>query len=262
MQQNQSGDLSREELRRIVSMSLWAGQLMLQHGADTARVQETIHHISTGLGSEWVDVVVHADSLVASSIYHGEFRTRVRNAPPRGINIQILNEINNLSHRIDAGDADIEETERVLRSLDTIPSPYPEWMIVGMVGIACGAFSQFWAADVGIFVMTALVAMAGYLFRRLLTHNNLNFFITIILSAIIVTLLGAWGSQIVLGQASFTVVAASLLFLVPGVQLLNAWEDLFNGHIQTGIVRGALGLLISFCIGLGISLGLWVIGIG
>ena len=43
-----------------------------------------------------------------------------------------------------------------------------------------------------------------------------------------------------------------LLFLVPGVPLINAVSDLVDGNFLTGIARFAHGSLISFCIALGL----------
>ena len=36
--------LAYDELRDVIDLSLWAGQMLLQHGAASQRVEETIHH--------------------------------------------------------------------------------------------------------------------------------------------------------------------------------------------------------------------------
>jgi uncharacterized membrane protein YjjP (DUF1212 family) len=46
--------------------------------------------------------------------------------------------------------------------------------------------------------------------------------------------------------------ATSVLFLVPGVPLINSVTDLMDGNIQTGIVRAVNGLMISFSIAMGL----------
>jgi uncharacterized membrane protein YjjP (DUF1212 family) len=46
--------------------------------------------------------------------------------------------------------------------------------------------------------------------------------------------------------------ATSVLFLIPGVPLINSFSDLIDGNLQNGIVRGLNGLIISFVIALGL----------
>jgi len=46
--------------------------------------------------------------------------------------------------------------------------------------------------------------------------------------------------------------ATSVLFLVPGVPLINSFTDLIDGNISIGIVRGTNGLLVAFSIALGL----------
>jgi uncharacterized membrane protein YjjP (DUF1212 family) len=46
--------------------------------------------------------------------------------------------------------------------------------------------------------------------------------------------------------------AASVLFLIPGVPLINSFSDLIEDNILNGIVRAINGLLIAFAIALGL----------
>jgi uncharacterized membrane protein YjjP (DUF1212 family) len=46
--------------------------------------------------------------------------------------------------------------------------------------------------------------------------------------------------------------ATSVLFLIPGVPLINSFSDLIDGNIMNGIVRGVNGLIIAFAIALGL----------
>ena len=70
--------LARDEMRDVISLSLWAGQLLLQYGADSARVEEIVHRLMTGLGCDWADIEVQPNSLMATTVNNQDFRTRVR----------------------------------------------------------------------------------------------------------------------------------------------------------------------------------------
>jgi uncharacterized membrane protein YjjP (DUF1212 family) len=45
--------------------------------------------------------------------------------------------------------------------------------------------------------------------------------------------------------------ATSVLYLIPGIPLINSLSDLLDGNIMNGIVRGVNGLMMSFAIALG-----------
>jgi uncharacterized membrane protein YjjP (DUF1212 family) len=46
--------------------------------------------------------------------------------------------------------------------------------------------------------------------------------------------------------------AASILFLIPGVPLINAFTDIIDGNILNGVVRGINAFVILFMVALGL----------
>jgi uncharacterized membrane protein YjjP (DUF1212 family) len=55
--------------------------------------------------------------------------------------------------------------------------------------------------------------------------------------------------------------AASVLFLIPGVPLINGAADLLNANYLNGMVRFAMSAVIIFGIAVGVSLALRILGI-
>jgi uncharacterized membrane protein YjjP (DUF1212 family) len=95
--------LSHEELSEIVDLTLWAGQLLLQHGAETDRIEETVHRIGTALGCDWMDVLVSPNALVVTAHSHGEFRTKTRRVVALGLNMNVVAQESDLSRRVEGG---------------------------------------------------------------------------------------------------------------------------------------------------------------
>ena len=52
-----------------------------------------------------------------------------------------------------------------------------------------------------------------------------------------------------------------MLYLVPGVPLINCVIDLIEGYIPTAVARGVFGGLILLCIAVGMSLAIMILGI-
>lgn len=44
--------LSRDDMRDVLATALRAGQLMVENGANTSRVEETVHRLATALGAD------------------------------------------------------------------------------------------------------------------------------------------------------------------------------------------------------------------
>ena len=85
--------------------------------------------------------------------------------------------------------------------------------------------------------------------------------ISFILASLVTTLIA--GSAVVghLGGNPEKALATSVLYLVPGVPLINCVIDLIEGHIPTAIARGVFGGFILLCIAVGMSAGIVILGI-
>lgn len=64
-----------------------------------------------------------------------------------------------------------------------------------------------------------------------------------------------------LSPKASTAMAAAVLLLVPGVPLINAAEDLINGHLVAGVMRGIYGFLVALAIALGLVIVIWLTGV-
>jgi uncharacterized membrane protein YjjP (DUF1212 family) len=253
--------MEREELREVITLSLWAGQMLLQNGADTKRVEETIHRLGTSLGCDWMDIIVLPDAIIATTINNHEFRTKARRAPGRAVNMQLISEINTLSHQATAGHLDRVKLRQELRRIDEMPRNYNPWFVVFGVGLACAAFSRLFGADWPAFLITFFAASVAMFVRQELHKYFFNSLLIVTATAFIAGIIASSATLFHLSDNSTISIAASVLLLVPGVPLINAAEDLINGHILAGVIRGVLGLLIVFGIALGLILAIWITGV-
>ena len=249
--------IARAEMRDIVDLSLWAGQLQLQHGADTERAENTIHHLGTGLGCDWLDAFISPNAIVISTLSGGEFRTRTRRLVRfGGVDMNIVAAVNDLAYQVEAHTADRGRIREELQEIDTMPKLYPRWLVVLLVGLACAAFSQLFGGDWAAFAVTWVAASAAMMIRQALTGRYFNQLLVVVATAFVATFIAALGGLLQLSGKPQIALAASVLLLVPGVQLINSSKDLLQGHMVTGIVRGLTGALITLAIALGIGIAI------
>lgn len=139
--------------------------------------------------------------------------------------------------------------------------PIPVFVAI-LVGLACAAFSRIFGGDWPVFAVTWLAATATAMFvRQEMNHRHVNALLNVVLTAFVAGLIASSATLFQISPDPQIALAASVLLLVPGVQLVNASEDLLKGHTVTGIIRGINGGLISLGIALGIALVLSLPGV-
>lgn len=68
-------------------------------------------------------------------------------------------------------------------------------------------------------------------------------------------------SGFISGTTPETALGTSVLFLIPGVPLINSIFDLLEGHVLVGISRAVNALILIVCIALGLSVTLLILGL-
>ncbi|MEW5959952.1 MAG: threonine/serine exporter family protein, partial [Chloroflexota bacterium] len=242
--------LDWKELTDVIDLAAWAGQLLMQNGADSERVEETVHRIGMALGCEWLDVFVSAHSLGITTVSGDTFRTKIRRIGPGGVNMTIVSAINRLSRRIEEGELDRVQARSELERISHIPSHYPRWLVVVMVGLACAAFSRLFGGDWPVFGVTFISASVAMFVRQELARRHFNPLLIVALVSFVGSLLASSATVFRLSHEPSLALAATVLLLVPGVPLINSLDDLIGGYIMTGVARGVYGGLISLAIAL------------
>jgi uncharacterized membrane protein YjjP (DUF1212 family) len=253
--------LSHEELTDIIDLCLWSGQMLLQFGANSFRVEDSVHRIGTGLGCDWLDIIVRTESITVTASSGGEFRTKTRRVVGVGVNMARMTAINSLSREIERGEVDRFEARQKLQQISTMSGNYNRWVVVIMVGLACGAFSQLFGGDWQILLVTFLAASAAMFVRQEMHKQQFNPFIITTVCAAVAGLIASVSGLLHFGTAPEAAMTASVLLLVPGVPLINATHDFLRGYMSNGITRGVLGLIISMCIALGLVIAILLTGV-
>lgn len=253
--------LSREELRDIIDLSLWAGQILYQHGAETARVEETVHRLGTFLGCDWMDILVSPNAIVITTTSGEEFRTKLRRITRVGVDMTRVSAINRLSHRVIGGELDRFQVRSELNRIDRLSPHYNRWLVVLMVGLACGAFSKMFGGDWPVFGITVAASSVAMAVRQELLKRHFNPLVVVTITAFIAGVIASLASVFQISPQPQIALVASVLLLVPGVPLINSVEDLIGGHLITGVARGINGGLISLGIALGLLLAMSLMGV-
>jgi uncharacterized membrane protein YjjP (DUF1212 family) len=253
--------LDHETLRDVIDLALWAGQLLLQNGAESARVEETVHRLGTALGAHWMDILVSPNAILVTTISDQEFRTKIRRVVSMGVNMQIVTEVRTLVHQVERGQIDRVGTRVTLTRLGHLKPQYSRWMVVVMIGLGCAAFSRLFGGDWPVFFVTFFAAGIAQFVRQELQRRYFNSLIVVVVTSFIASLIAGLASVYKLSPQPQFALIASVILLVPGIHLVNAMRDLIAGHLVTGIVRGVVGGMVSLGIALGLVMAMRLLGV-
>ena len=97
--------------------------------------------------------------------------------------------------------------------------------------------------------------------RQEISKRQFNVMIAVIGAAFVTSFIASINVYYGIGSLPEKALATSVLYLVPGVQLVNAVIDLIEGYVSTAIARGFYAGFLLLCIALGMAISILIFGI-
>ena len=247
---------------RVAELLLDIGSVLLGSGAHCGRVSRNIERIAHHWGYQ-VELFITFTGLSVSLRHSARpdlHVQRFRRCPIHGAHFGIVTEISLLTWQATGENLGIDAVESRMTEIRLLPH-HPRWLTLAGTGSACGCLCLL-AGGGGINAAIAFVAaLCGLSVRQEIMRLRFNPMIGIILAALVTTLITGMAVVHHLGQSPEKALATSVLYLVPGVPLINCVIDLIEGYIPTAVARGVFGGFILLCIAVGMSLGIMILGI-
>lgn len=244
-----------QDLEEILSLALLAGTRVQMSGGYTARVCATMERIATSLGAESAEPSVSSVNVGLTVHRGGWSRTGLKRTAHIGVNFSELTDLSNLSGRAPTlTRAQIADELKAISAKEKFYSPR---IILPALGLSCAAFAAIFGADPMGILLAGLGGAAGATLRFIMVSRHYFPSIFCLLAAFVSVSVVIAGSS--LTETLEPAQAACVLYLVPGVPLLNGVADLLTGHYLNGLVRltNATVVVVSSAIGLILALALW-----
>lgn len=246
-----------ERTEFAIDCFLLAGRIMMESGAETYRVEDTMIRMAHSQG------MVNAQSYVTpTGIIFSLGRTqptRITSIPNRATNLHRISLVNMISRKLTASIITLEEAYDELKQIEAKNYMLPTAIQILAAAFASGAFLMMFDG-VWADIFAAMIAGGiGYWVLLLVTDVTKVKFFSEFIAALAVGVLAALAVQFGVGQQLDTIIIGSVMPLVPGVIITIAIRDLMAGHFTSGMARGIEALLTAFAIGSGIALALTLI---
>ena len=249
--------------RRIMykmQLILLTGERLMACGASTDRIRRDMVRAATymDITPDKINIHINYTTLMLNIHDDSHSYTEFCKCREHGVNMTMLEEINELTWFAIKDNYPLEKYEAILRSIGNMPSPYPPFLSTLCAGLACGGICKLFGCDWISFFCTAISAALGFSVRRLCNAYGFNVYAGIAISAFTATAAACF-TQSISGTStpSYPMIAAAL-FLIPGIPLINAVDDMLNDFIMAGTTRFTHTVLIIGSMTFGISIALWM----
>ncbi|MBS9767337.1 MAG: threonine/serine exporter family protein [Flavobacteriaceae bacterium] len=235
---------------------------LMMNGASSGRVKRNIRRISEHLKYE--TEIFFSYSAIAITAKHpisGEKETIIKTIPHLGVNFSVVSAISILSWQVVEDKLTIDEIRNELNEIKEIPH-YNRYILWFFVGLAGASLSKIFDGTWFEFLITFLATTGGLMFRQLVMQKRgFNVYICwavgAFVSCSIVNLFRRMGVD-PMGSALTTCV----LWLIPGVPMINSFIDILDGHVVSGWARATMSMMMIFMIAVGFFLSLYIFGYG
>jgi uncharacterized membrane protein YjjP (DUF1212 family) len=228
------------------------GSLLMSSGASTHRTRVTMKRIANGLGYG-IELLITQRALMLTIIEEDQeyFFSRMKRISPLKPNFRMVSGISHLSWNVMEEEWTLEQIDAELNRLKLLPH-YPRWVLLTMVGAAGSGFCYLFGGDYLNMTVAFVATVAGLFIRQESTRKKFNPYLCVFFAALVASFIAGLSETFEIGSEPDKAVATSVLFLVPGIPLINSVTDMIDGNIQNGLVRAINGLFIAFAIALGL----------
>lgn len=244
----------------LMKTATLAGELMLCSGAETYRVEDTMHHIlKTADNLEMAEVLVIMTGITATIKQKDEnVISIVKRVNSRSTNMSLIMEVNDISRRYCGEEITLEEAYKELSGLKKNIYSRLENRL-GVLGI-CVGFAIFFGGGIREMLVTLLVGLVLTGCMTIGEKMQFHAFLQDVFGAFGIAVSSLLLSNLVKVNLD-TVIISSIMPMVPGVAITNAVRDTLQGDYLSGSARVLEAFLKAAGIAVGIAIGLLLMGV-
>jgi len=242
----------KDKINDLCQILLEVGALLMETGANTFRIRVTVKRIASAFGFHAELLITHRALML--TIYNEdstEFFSRLKQTSSHHVNFKMVSGLSRMSWHIVDENWDLDMVRKELDRLKA-GAHYPRLVTLTMVALAGASFCRLFGGESVEMLIAFVATFVGLFVRQETTKRSFNPYICIFSAAFVSSIISGASVYFQLSENAEFAFATSVLYLIPGIPLINSLIDLLDGNIINSVVRGINGLTISFSIALGL----------
>ena len=191
---------------------------------------------------------------------HNHSYTYIKKTPSMGINFKANMKLSALSWKAFDHKLPLNELWRIFKLIVKEKRESP-WLVLILVSFANACFCRLFDGNLTSMIIVWIATFVGFFIRQQLTKRGLNHLAVFVICAFVSTMIGITDFLYFHGGTEDITLGTSMLYLVPGVPLINGVMDIIDGHALDGIARLTNACLMIICIALGLPATVITFGI-
>lgn len=248
----------KAKARQGMNMVVLAGEIMLQSGAETYRVEDTIIRMAKAIKIvNYVDVFVIPTGIFLTFGYDNNINTIIKRTQIKNIDLNKITLVNEFSRDFTSSDMTILDGINRLKRIRNI-EPYKSFTKSVLGGGLIGGFSAMLFGGelkdllAAFFVSTIVTALKDLLGKNLKMISYINDFF----ASLFIGFLSYLFVKIGVGTNMNEIIIGCLMPLVPGFAITNATRDSLSGDFLAGMSRASEAVISALSIAFGVGLSL------
>jgi uncharacterized membrane protein YjjP (DUF1212 family) len=238
------------DLNKLLKISTLAGTIMLESGAETYRVEDTISRICIAYGAHTTESFVIPTAIMVTVTYYDEVATLVKRITTRGVDLNKIDSINDLSRGIQSKNMNLSDFNKELIKISIEPR-YSALITLLCSSIAAGCFSILFGGDLKDFFSTCIIGAIVKIMIIIFQKLNINEFFVNSFCGSLCAILAIISLKLNLSTNLDKTIIGSIMLLVPGLTITNAIRDTIAGDFLSGIIKASEAFLIAVSIAVG-----------
>ncbi|MBQ0057110.1 MAG: threonine/serine exporter family protein [Bacteroidales bacterium] len=225
-----------------------AGHIMLENGAEIARVEEVMQRIANKFGADSSNFFVLSNGIFTT----GQGYANVEHIPFHGAQLDKVVEVNQLSRDVESGLCSLDEAHHRLLTIRTM-APHPKWEQIVGSALGSAGFCAIFGGSVTDCLISLFIGLVLWLFVLYCSSRYLSKITANIAGGALVTAICIAFYHLGICHLGNIIIGA-IIPLIPGVPFTNGIRDLADEDYIAGATRLMDALMIFLCIALGVSI--------
>lgn len=254
--------LTTKDAKKILDIAILAGQIMLENGAETYRVEETIDRICYAKGLSGVTSFTVPTGIFLAYSYRDEDFSYVKRIRTAQIDLRIVSMVQTFFNEFTTEDIPLDVAIAQLQEIRQTPH-YPPFTRYLAGGVGGGFFTMIFGGTLPEGIIAICISLIVTFVAYQISRKTKAFFLKNVGGGMVNTTLTLLTVHMLSMLAGLhlnpdVIIIGAVMPLVPGVAMVNAFRDTISGDFVSGISKLAEALGVAMAIALGVAVVLQI----
>lgn len=245
--------------KRLLKAAMLAGSILMENGAETYRVEDTVERIlSLDKNSDYQVLALITGIIINLKVSGDDYITSMKRIKVRTINLEVIDRVNTISRKLSAGQIDIDRAAELLEDLSAVKNEnkasYIYLLLMGF-GFTLMSGGNFLEAFVGALAACS-VKFSSYIMRGKVSGSFMPSFT----HAFTITICLVFFVYLIPILRLEKMAIGSLIQLFPGTVLTNGIRDTMKGDYLTAAGNLLSALSSAIALASGTAMALFITG--